>query len=182
VAARAKRPPGVPQLGPLWALAIVLGPTADKGSFFTAIRFATGEDVTLALPAANTAAMQVFLDHVAASRPADAHLVLVLDGAGWPVSRALAVPPNITPVVRPPHGPELNPVERVWLHLRERHLSLRLLHSTDALIDARRHAGGASSPTPIGSGPFAATPGSRRSRHRLAGIKGYKLADAAHSC
>ena len=53
---RGDRPPGAQQLGYLWALAIVLGPMADKGSFFTAIRPATGEDVTLVLPAANTVA------------------------------------------------------------------------------------------------------------------------------
>jgi len=35
---------------------------------FTAIRPATGEDVTRVLPAVNAAAMQAFLDHVAASR------------------------------------------------------------------------------------------------------------------
>jgi transposase len=80
--------------------------------------------------------MRIFLDHVAASRPPDAHLVLVLDGAGWHISRDLAVPVNITLVVLPPYSPELNPVERVWLYLRERFLSLRLLHSTDAIIDA----------------------------------------------
>jgi hypothetical protein len=33
-------------------------------------------------------------------------------------------------------SPDLNPVERVWLYLRERFLSLRLLHSTDAIIGA----------------------------------------------
>jgi transposase len=88
------------------------------------------------LPTVDTAAMQVFLDHVEASRSADAHLVMVLDGAGWHVSRDLIVPPNITLVVQPPYSPELNPVERVWLYLRERFLSLRLLHSTDAIIDA----------------------------------------------
>ena len=92
------------------------------------------------LPAVNTAAMQVFLDHVAASRPADTHLVMVLDGAGWHVSRNLVVPPSITLVVLPPYSPELNPVERVWLYLRERFLSLRLLPSTDAIIDACCHA------------------------------------------
>jgi transposase len=27
----------------------------------------------------------------------------------------------------PPYSPELNPVERVWLYLKERFLSLRLL-------------------------------------------------------
>ena len=88
------------------------------------------------LPAVNVAAMQVFLDHLAASRAPDAHLVLVLDGAGWHVSRDLAVPPTISLVVLPPYSPELNPVERVWLYLRERFLSLRILHSTNAIIDA----------------------------------------------
>jgi transposase len=80
--------------------------------------------------------MQVFLDHLAASRPLDVHLVVGLDGAGWHVSRDLAVPANITLVVQPPYSPELNPVERVWLYLRERFLSLRLLPTTDAIIDA----------------------------------------------
>jgi transposase len=88
------------------------------------------------LPAVNTAAMQVFLDHLAATRPPDAHLVLVLDGAGWHTSRELAVPENISLVVLPPYAPELNPVERIWLFLRERFLSLRLLESTDEIINA----------------------------------------------
>lgn len=88
------------------------------------------------LPVVNAAAMQVFLDHVAASRPPDAHLVMVLDGAGWHMSRDLAMPANITPVVLPAYSPELNPVERVWLYLRERFLSLRLFDTTEAIIDA----------------------------------------------
>ena len=121
---RRERPPGLQQLGYLWAY------------IFTAVRPATGEDVTLVLPAVNTAAMQVFLDELAASRLPDAHLVLVLDGAGWHTSRDLAVPPNITLVVLPPYAPELNPVERIWLYLRERFLSLRLLKTTDEIIDA----------------------------------------------
>ena len=112
---RGERPPGARQLGYRWAY------------IFTAIRLAMGEDVTLVLPAVNAEAMQVFLDHVAASRPPDAHVVMVLDGAGWHLSRDLAVPANITLVVLPPYSPELNPVERVWLYLRERFLSLRLL-------------------------------------------------------
>ena len=121
---RGERPPGLQQLGYKWAY------------LFTAVRPATGEDVTLVLPTANADAMQVFLDHLAASRAPDAHLVLVLDGAGWHVSRDLAVPPTISLVVLPPYSPELNPVERVWLYLRERFLSLCLLPSTDAIIDA----------------------------------------------
>ena len=37
---------------------------------------------------------------------------------------------------RPHRSPELNPVERVWLYLRERFLSLRVLDDTEAIIDA----------------------------------------------
>jgi transposase len=84
----------------------------------TAIRPATGEDAMLAPPAVNIAATLVFPDHVAAARPADVHLVLVLDGAGWHVSRDLVVSPNFALVVLPTYRPELNPVERVWVYLR----------------------------------------------------------------
>jgi transposase len=133
---RGERPPGVQQLGYLWAARHCPRTNGGQGLAFTAVRPATGEDVTLVLPTVNTAAMQVFLDQVAASRPTDVHLAMVLDGAGWHVSRDLAVPPNITLVVLPPYAPELNPVERIWLYLRERFLSLRLLHSTDDIIDA----------------------------------------------
>lgn len=88
------------------------------------------------LPTVNTQAMQVFLDQFAASRPPDVHVVLTLDGAGWHQSKDLAVPDSITLAVLPPYSPELNPVERVWLYLRERFLSLRLLETTEAIIDA----------------------------------------------
>jgi transposase len=88
------------------------------------------------LPAANAQTMQVFLDYVAAQRPPDAHLVMVMDGAGWHHSHELAVPDSITLVILPPYSPELNPVERVWLHLRERYLSLRFLETFEAIVDA----------------------------------------------
>jgi transposase len=62
--------------------------------------------------------------------------VLVLDQAGWHGSRSLVVPPNVGLVPLPPYAPELNPVERVWLFLRERFLSHRLLDGHDAILDA----------------------------------------------
>ena len=46
------------------------------------------------------------------------------------------VPSNITLVWLPPYLPQLNPVERLWLFLRERHLSHRLLDTYDALYRA----------------------------------------------
>jgi transposase len=61
---------------------------------------------------------------------------MVLDQAGWHVSRDLFVPENVTLVSLPPYSPELNPVERVWLYLKERFLSHRLHADYDAIVDA----------------------------------------------
>ena len=61
---------------------------------------------------------------------------MVLDGAGWHDERALTVPDNLSLAPLPAYSPELNPVERVWLYLRERYLSLRVFDDTEAIIDA----------------------------------------------
>ena len=88
------------------------------------------------MPYANTEAMQQFLDRFAATIADDEHVVMVLDQAGWHDSRALSVPANVTLVALPPYSPELNPVERVWLYLKERFLSHRLHDDYEAIVDA----------------------------------------------
>ena len=50
-----------------------------------------------------------------------------------PEARAV-MPENVT--LLPPYSPELNPVERVWLYLRERFLSFRLYQGEQAIVDA----------------------------------------------
>ncbi len=65
---------------------------------------------------------------------------MVLDQAGWHGSNALAVPANVTLVPLPAYSHELNPVERVWLYLKERFLSHRLLAYYDAIVDAACNA------------------------------------------
>ena len=74
----------------------------------------------------NTEAKQLFLDRFSAMIDEDEHVAMVLDQAGWHGAKALMAPSNITFVPLPPYSPELNPVERVWLHLKERFLSHRL--------------------------------------------------------
>jgi hypothetical protein len=103
---------------------------------FAAVEPATGADVALVLPEATTATMDLFLAEFAAGLPEDVRAVLVLDRAGWHGARALAVPANVTLVPLPPYSPELNPVERVWLYLRERFLSLRVFADYGAIVDA----------------------------------------------
>jgi hypothetical protein len=103
---------------------------------FAAVRPATGDGFALALPQVSAAAMDAFLARFAATLMEDEHAVMVLDRAGWHRARKLAVPSNVTLVWLPPYAPELNPVERVWLYLRERHLSHRLLDTYDAVVAA----------------------------------------------
>jgi hypothetical protein len=81
------------------------------------------------------AAMQAFLDRFAATLPERVHAALLLDGAGWHTANDITVPANVSLIFLPPYSPSLNPVERIWLHLRERHLSLRLFATLDAIID-----------------------------------------------
>ena len=84
--------------------------------------------------------MAVVLAHFAHQPGPGVHAAPVLDRAGWHVARRLAVPASITLVPLPPYSPELNPVERVWLYLRERFLSHRVLDGYAAVLEAARRA------------------------------------------
>ena len=103
---------------------------------FAAVRPATGDSFALVLPQVSTAAMNEFLAQFAATLAEDEHAVLVLNRAGWHRAKALVIPSNVTLVWLPPYSPQLNPVERLWLYLRERHLSHRLLDDYDAVVAA----------------------------------------------
>jgi transposase len=80
--------------------------------------------------------MQVYLDKFAETLGPDEHVLLVLDQAGWHEANTLRIPANITLELLPPRSPELNPVERVWLFLKQKFLSHRLLDDYDAIVDA----------------------------------------------
>jgi transposase len=80
--------------------------------------------------------MAVFLAAFAQQLAPGGHAVLLLDRAGWHVTPALAVPDNVTLLPLPASSPELNPVERVWLYLRERFLSHRVLRDYEAVLGA----------------------------------------------
>lgn len=112
----------------------------DFAYVFAAIEPATGRNFCLVLPEVSTEAMNRFLADFSLTVPADTHVVLTLDGAGWHTSQALVVPDNVSLLRLPPYAPELNLVERVWLFLRERHLSHRLHRDYDTIVDAACHA------------------------------------------
>ena len=103
---------------------------------FAAVEPGADNAFALILPYVNTEAMQLFLDRFAATIGSDEHVAMVLDQAGWHGAKALRVPAAITLIPLPPYAPELNPVERVWLYLKERFLSHRLHADYEAIADA----------------------------------------------
>jgi transposase len=103
---------------------------------FAACRPGTDDAFALVLPEATTAGMSLSLAEFAQELAPGVHAALILDRAGWHTAHRLSVPDNITLVPPPAYSPELNPVERVWLYLRERFLSHRALDGYTALPDA----------------------------------------------
>jgi transposase len=91
------------------------------------------------MPVVSTEPMNIFLHGFSSRLADDEHVVMVFDQAGWHCANGLRIPGNVTAVLLPPYSPELNPVERRWLCLRERHLSLRQLDDYDQIVDAYCH-------------------------------------------
>lgn len=108
----------------------------ENAYLFGAICPARGKGAALALPFADTAAMQLHLDEISRHVAMGAHAVLLIDRAGWHTTGKLNVPENITPILLPSRSPELNPVENVWQYLRANWLSNRVFETYDDIIDA----------------------------------------------
>ena len=62
--------------------------------------------------------------------------MVILDRAGRHRSQALVVPGNITLLELPPCSPELDPIERIWHHLRSHWLANSLFRSLADVMDA----------------------------------------------
>lgn len=101
---------------------------------FAAIAPAEGKLTAFVLPTANTAMMQLFLEHVSHTF-ADYFIVMQVDRAGWHGTKALVIPENIRLISQPAYSPELNPVEHLWEELREKRLSHLALASLDEVIE-----------------------------------------------
>ena len=103
---------------------------------FGAVCPSQGKAAALIMPICNTAAMNHHLCEISSQVAADAHAVVILDGAGWHRSQGLVVPSNITLLELPPYSPELNPVERIWHYLRSHWLANSVFVSLTDIMDA----------------------------------------------
>src|SRR5437660_1414505 len=103
---------------------------------FGAVCPSAGKAAALIMPICNTAAMNHHLCEISSQVAADAHAVVILDGASWHNSHGLVVPSNITLLALPPYSPELNPVERIWHYLRSHWLANSVFRSLADIMDA----------------------------------------------
>jgi hypothetical protein len=101
---------------------------------YAAVAPALGQMVSLILPEASTAMMNLFLEQV--SQTFSHHfIVMQVDGAGWHRANDLVIPENIRLIPQPAYSPELNPVEHIWDELREKYFHNRIFPSLNLLID-----------------------------------------------
>jgi transposase len=102
---------------------------------FGAVNPVTGDSSALLAPTVSTEYMNHHLRFISERVGPDVHVVLVLDQAGWHLSKGLQVPDNVTLLHLPPYSPELNPVERLWAYLRSHYLSNRAYEDYDDLFN-----------------------------------------------
>ena len=63
------------------------------------------------------------------------HAVVVMDRAAWHTTNKITCFDNVIPMPLPPYAPELNPVEQLWLNIKQRYLSNRTFKDYDAIVD-----------------------------------------------
>ncbi len=109
---------------------------------YSAVAPLSGQMTSLLLPRADTAMMNLFLEHVS-QEFSDSFIVMQVDRAGWHDGSNLSIPENIRLIAQPAYSPELNPVEHVWDYLRENYFhnwaAPTLKQVIDVLIDGLDH-------------------------------------------
>lgn len=94
-----------------------------------------GTSINLILPYVNTECMNVFLEELAKELQGE-EILLVMDCAGWHKSSRLIIPSNIEIVYLPAYSPDLNPIERLWLYIKQLVLRNRIYDNLDFLEQA----------------------------------------------
>jgi hypothetical protein len=84
---------------------------------YGAVEPATGESFFLQFSHVDTQCYQRFLDEFAKAYP-DSLNILQVDNGRFHKGKDLIVPENIILLFQPPYCPELNPIERLWEHLK----------------------------------------------------------------
>ena len=101
---------------------------------YSAVNPISGDDFTLKMPNVDTTCMNVFLEEMS-KEIGESEAVIIMDGAGWHKSKDLVIPKNITIKLLPPYCPELNPVERLWLYIKQNTIRNKIYENISSLED-----------------------------------------------
>lgn len=97
----------------------------------------SGEVSTLIFDYCDTNSFQTFIDQLAdqtKARSKKKDIILILDNAGWHKSAKLNWH-HIKPVYLPPYSPDFNPIERLWLRLKNEFFSDFIAHTPKELLN-----------------------------------------------
>ncbi len=113
-----------------------------SGYVFGAVNPLTGDRVGLAFTSVDTEIVNLFLGMVSTTVDEAIHIILIMDNAGYPDSKEMKIPANITILPLPSYSPELNPVERLWKWLKDHYLCNRIFKNLDHILKAGSDAWG----------------------------------------
>jgi hypothetical protein len=105
---------------------------------YSAISPFEGDIDWLATDMMNTGNMNLFMRQVSRKYP-DEYLLLVVDGASSHRSKEMEIPRNVHLLQLPPYCPELNPVEHLWDHAREKACANRYFEHLDDVVKKVEH-------------------------------------------
>lgn len=102
--------------------------------FYGAVEPMSGELFLLEFSHLDSACFETFLHQFATQYPQDLHLIQV-DNSMAHKAQSLQVPSNVRLLFQPPYCPETNPIERLWLALKDA-LRWRLFQNLEELQGA----------------------------------------------
>lgn len=99
----------------------------------------TGDLFSLLMPWLDTEAFQRFLDdfakHARCGVEKNREVWLAVDKAGWHVAKKLRIPAGLRVIPMPTGAAQINPVERLWLYVRDHYTRCRVVTGLKDLAD-----------------------------------------------
>jgi transposase len=87
-------------------------------SLYGAVEPMTGESFFLEFTHSDSTCFEVYLEQLAQHYPHRLH-VIQLDQGSLHTAKRLQLPDHVVLLFQPPHSPQLNPIERLWQHLKD---------------------------------------------------------------
>lgn len=91
--------------------------SSEKYYLYGLVEPKSGENFFYEFSHMDSTCFEIYLREFARAYPADLHIIQ-LDNGPLHKAKKLQVPPNILLLFQPPSSPELNPIERLWEHLK----------------------------------------------------------------